>query len=192
MTTIVVVRKDGFAAIAADTLTKCGYLKESATYVAQPEKIFRVGRTFIALSGAAASDLAFRDYFLKSRPRAQMNNVMQIYRVWNNLHQVLKDEYYLNPERESDDSYESLRTRALIANESGIYGVDAYRYVQEFTRFYAYGSGKQFALGSLFGQYDQALTAEQLAVNAVAAAAEFDDATGLPITSFSIKLKESR
>ena len=38
MTTIAVVRKSGYAAIAADTLTKWGTGKESAAYVANNTK----------------------------------------------------------------------------------------------------------------------------------------------------------
>ena len=42
MTTVAVVRKNGVAAIAADTLTKWGPVKESATYVVNHEKILHV------------------------------------------------------------------------------------------------------------------------------------------------------
>src|SRR5262249_52218493 len=191
MTTIVAVKKNGFVAIAADTLTKFGYTKESAAYISQSEKIFRLGDSFIAVSGAATSDLAIRDYFHKQKKRLQLNSVSEIFRVWNELYLALKDHYFLNPGRDNDDDYESLKTRVLIANAKGIFGVDAHRYVQEFTKFHAYGSGREFALGSMFASYDLPLSAEEIAVGAVTAAAEFDDATGLPINSYSIKCKSS-
>ncbi len=44
MTTVAVVRKEGVAAIAADTLTKWGSAKESAVYIANHEKILQRGR----------------------------------------------------------------------------------------------------------------------------------------------------
>ena len=53
MTTIAVVRKNGCAAIAADTLTKWGAGKESAACVASNSKIVRVGDNWL---GAAELD----------------------------------------------------------------------------------------------------------------------------------------
>ncbi|HTE16485.1 MAG TPA: hypothetical protein VK642_15545 [Burkholderiales bacterium] len=40
MTTIAVVRKDGYVAIAADTMTKWGTGKETAEYVVNNHKTF--------------------------------------------------------------------------------------------------------------------------------------------------------
>lgn len=42
MSTIVVVRKEGQAALAADTLTRWGSQCESATYIANPQKTLAV------------------------------------------------------------------------------------------------------------------------------------------------------
>ena len=77
----------------------------------------------------------------------------------------------------------------MIANPRGIFGVSGHRTVQEFSRFYAYGSGSDYALGALYSTYEQpGLDAEALARHAIEAAAEFDDGTGLPITSFTVRL----
>ena len=77
----------------------------------------------------------------------------------------------------------------LIANPHGICGVAAHRTVQEFSRFYAYGSGSDYALGALYSVYNQPeKSAEEIARHAIVAAAEFDDRSGLPVTSYSIKL----
>ena len=65
MTTIAVVRKNGYAAIAADTLTKWGTGKESAAYVANHTKIVRVGESHIAGSGTSTFKLILRDYFAR-------------------------------------------------------------------------------------------------------------------------------
>lgn len=193
MTTIVVVKKLGQVAIAADTLTKYGsYTNERAEYIVNHEKIFRVGDSYIGLSGSATADLAVRDFFMRKYREAKLHTPIEIFRVWNELHQILKEEFFLNPLKEQDDSFESSRTRALIANPQGIFGVDSYRFVQEFTKFYAYGSGSEFALGALFAAYDSKLSAEELATLGVKAAAEFDDATGLPLTSYSLSVKKAK
>ena len=46
MTTIAVVKKQGVAAIATDTLTKWGTGKESAGYIANNDKIVPAHRAF--------------------------------------------------------------------------------------------------------------------------------------------------
>jgi ATP-dependent HslUV protease, peptidase subunit HslV len=193
MTTIVVVKKAGQIAIAADTLTKYGdYTKESATYIVNHEKIFQVGESYIALSGSATADLAIREFFMRKGAKVKLTTAVEIFRVWNELHKILKDKYFLNPSKHEDDSFESSRSRALIANPHGIFGVDSYRYVQEFTKFYAYGSGSDFALGALFAAYDTNRSAVEVAELAVQAATEFDDSTGTPIQTFTLKLKKSK
>jgi len=63
MTTVTVVKKDGRIAIAADTLTKWGGGKESADYVANHEKIIRIGDSHIAITGSATFKLILSDYF---------------------------------------------------------------------------------------------------------------------------------
>ena len=75
----------------------------------------------------------------------------------------------------------------LIANPRGIFGVAAHRTVQEFSRFYAYGSGSSYALGAMYAAWRApSLDAEALARLGVMAAAEFHDETGLPVQSFAM------
>jgi ATP-dependent protease HslVU (ClpYQ) peptidase subunit len=61
--------------------------------------------------------------------------------------------------------------------------------VQEYTRFYAFGSGTDIALGALHACYDDAARPEDLALRALAAAAEFDDATAAPFTLRTVELR---
>ena len=89
MTTIAVVRKNGRAAIAADTLTKWGTGKESAAYIANNNKIVRAGDTFIGASGSATFKTIMNDYFTKPRVRARFDNTIQIFRTWQTFHVAL-------------------------------------------------------------------------------------------------------
>jgi ATP-dependent protease HslVU (ClpYQ) peptidase subunit len=188
MTTVAVVRKDGIAAIAADTLTKWGSAKESAAYITNHEKILKVGESFVAITGSATFKLILRDYF-NDAPDVRLTTDQEIFRTWNRLHSTLKQRYYLTPEEDKEDALESSGMDVLIANQHGIFGVSGHRTVQEFARFYAYGSGSDYALGALYSTYaDPARSAEQLARHAIEAAAEFDDGTGLPITCFTLRL----
>ena len=190
MTTIAVVRKNGYAAIAADTLTKWGTGKESAAYVANNSKLVRVGDNWLGAAGTATFKLILRDYFAQSGVPARFDSTINIFKTWQAFHAVLKERYYLVAVNEKDDSLESSKFDVLIANPRGIFGVGAHRTVQEYRKFYAIGSGTDLALGAMYAAYDRpGLSAEQVARLAIEAAAEFDDSTGLPVLSRAVKLK---
>lgn len=189
MTTIVVVRKKGVAAIAADTLTKWGTGKESAAYIANNDKLVRAGDTWIGAAGSATFKTIMRDYFAQSRVRPRFGSTLDIFRTWQKFHVALKERYFLVSPGDKDDTLESSRFDVLLANARGIFGVGAHRTVQEYVKFYAIGSGTDLALGALYACYDDPrLTAAQVALRAVEAAAEFDDATGLPAMVQTVKL----
>jgi len=190
VTTIAVVRKNGYAAIAADTLTKWGSGKESAAYIANNTKIVKVGDGYIAASGTATFKLILRDYFAQRGVPARFDSTINIFKTWQAFHAALKERYYLVSVGDKDDTIESSKFDVLIANPHGIFGVGAHRTVQEYRKFYAIGTGTDLALGALYTAYDSPrLSAEQLARLAIEAAAEFDDATGLPVVSHSVRLK---
>ncbi len=193
MTTIVVVRKGRSVAIAADTMTKWGPAKETAEYVANNGKLLQVGDTWLGLTGNATFKTILRDYFGKPKVRARFDSSLEIFRTWQALAAALKNDYFLHIGGQDDEPLESTRFDALVANRHGIFGVVAHRTVQEFTRYYAFGSGSTYAMGALHALYnDPKLDAEALARRAVETAAEFDDATGLPLQSHRIALKAAR
>jgi ATP-dependent HslUV protease subunit HslV len=130
------------------------------------------------------------DYFARTKTKARFSSTIEIFRTWQAFHEVLKDEYFLVTTSDKDDSLESSRFDVQLANPHGIFGVGAHRTVQEYVKFYAIGSGTDVALGAMYGVYDDPKrSAEDIARFAIEAAAEFDDATGLPVMSHSIKLK---
>ena len=190
MTTIAVVRKSGYAAIAADTLTKWGSGKESAAYVANNTKIVRVGDTYIAGSGTSTFKLILRDYFAQRGVPARFDSAIELFKTWQAFHTALKERYFLVAVGDKDDTIESSKFDVLLANARGIFGVGAHRTVQEYRKFYAIGTGTDLALGAMYAAYDRpGLSAEQVARLAVEAAAEFDDGTGLPVVSHAIRLR---
>ena len=193
MTTIAVVRKNGYAAIAADTLTKWGTGKESAAYVANNTKIVKVSDSYIAGSGTSTFKLILRDYFAQRGVPARFDSAISLFKTWQAFHAALKERYYLVSVGDKDDTIESSKFDVLIANPHGIFGVGAHRTVQEYRKFYAIGTGTDLALGAMYAAYDNSrLSAEQVARLAIEAAAEFDDATGLPVTSHSVKLRSKK
>ncbi|MFZ0660099.1 MAG: hypothetical protein WAM05_15345 [Candidatus Binataceae bacterium] len=190
MSTIVAVRKDGVAAIAADSLTTWGSAKETAEYVVSYHKIVKVGQSFLAITGPTAAKLAIKDYFT-ARPDVDLSTVDAIFRVWLKLHAALKDQYFLNPNEDREDAFESTRVDVLIANATGIFGVDAHRAVQQFSQYYAYGTGWQHALGAMYAVYSEnGRSAVDVAHIGINAAAEFNSDTGLPVVCYSLPLAE--
>lgn len=189
MSTITVVRKDAMVAIAADTLTKFGGARETADYVVNHQKIIQVGDSYLGVTGPTTGKLILQDFFARRRKAAPLDTVAGIFNTWIDLHEALKARYFLRPEEDESDEFESSRLDVLIANSAGIFGVDAFRTVQEFARFYAYGNGACYALGAMYAAYqDPSLDAQALARLGVSAAAEFDDSTGLPVISHTVAL----
>jgi ATP-dependent HslUV protease, peptidase subunit HslV len=190
MTTIAVVRKNGYAAIAADTMTKWGSGKETASYIVNHSKIFQVGNTYLGITGNATFQAILRDYFARPRVYARFESAHEIFKTWQKLHSVLKQDYHLVPGHGEEDAIESSRMDVLILNAHGIFGVAAHRTVQEFSKFYAFGSGGDIALGVMYSTFDDSKrSAEDIARYAIEGAAEFDDSTGVPVTSYALKLR---
>lgn len=190
MTAIAVVRKGAYAAIAADTMTKWGSGKETADYIVNHSKILKIGDSYLGVTGNATFQTILRDYFSRPRIEARFDTPLAIFRTWHKLHAALKNDYYLLTGHGKDEVLESTRIDVLIANPSGIFGVAAHRTVQEFSRYYAFGSGGDLAMGALYATYRQpGSSAQDIARLAIGAAAEFDDSTGLPVISHAVKLK---
>jgi ATP-dependent protease HslVU (ClpYQ) peptidase subunit len=64
------------------------------------------------------------------------------------------------------------------------------REVFEFDRFWAIGSGRDFALGAMYTLYGDSSSAALIAKAGVMAGAEFDTGTSTPITLNEVILKE--
>lgn len=180
MSTVVVVKKDGKAVIAADTLTTCGNTKESAEYVVNHQKIIKHEGNFLGVTGSATLQIAMRDFLATTKKDILLDNIADIFRFGLELHRKLKDEYFLRPE--DDEDFETFHGDILIANPKGIFGLSSYRYVQEYSKFYANGSGGDFALGAMYAVYkDETKSAEEIAEIGVRAGTEFDDGSAAPI-----------
>jgi ATP-dependent protease HslVU (ClpYQ) peptidase subunit len=94
------------------------------------------------------------------------------------------------PGHGDDDAIESSRMDVLIVNNRGVFGVAAHRTVQEFSKFYAFGSGGDVAMGAMYVAYaDPQRSAEDIARLAIEASAEFDDSTGMPVVVQTVKLR---
>ena len=190
MSTLVVVKKNKVACIAADTLTCFGNKKQLATYDAHATKIQQGGNSYFGLVGSAAHNLVVESFFSHEKKIPNFQNRLEIFEFFRKLHPRLKKEYFLNPKEEDDDPYESSQMDILIANRYGIFSVFSMREVFEYKKFWAIGSGSEYALGAMYAAYEHFDSAETIAQLGVEAGIEFDDGSASPINSYCIDLIE--
>jgi ATP-dependent protease HslVU (ClpYQ) peptidase subunit len=189
MSTVVVVTKNSTACIAADSLTSFGDTKQPAQYIADSDKILRGDGFYMGIVGSAAHQLVLESLFNKHADKIDFSSRLNIFESLNRIHPVLKEEYFLNSKDEDEDPYESSRYDSLVMTHNGIYGLYSLREVDEYTRYWAVGSGAEYALGAMFNAYDRLDSAEDIARCGIEAGAQFDNSSALPMTSYTLQLK---
>jgi ATP-dependent protease HslVU (ClpYQ) peptidase subunit len=190
MSTLVVVKKNGVACIAADSVTCFGSNRQLAKYDVYPQKIQRVGESYLGLVGSAAHNLVIESIFAREKRIPTFQNRLMIFEFFRQLHPRLKDEYFLNSQEDEEDPYESSQMDLFIANRYGIFGVYSLREVFEYQRFWAVGSGSEYALGAMYAVYDQLASVEAIARAGVEAGIEFDDGSAAPVDLYCIDLSK--
>ena len=196
MTTLVVVKKAGQVAIAADTLVTFGDTSLSHRYEAN-SKIFKVdtpaGMSYVGMAGTVAHFPVLRKA-MAALPKEQLKlgSRDEVFDTFVKLHPMLKETFFLQPKEDDNDPYESSQFTVVIANASGIYGLYSYREIFEFKEFWGIGSGRSFALGAMHACWDKAKTAREVAMAGMNAGCEFDKNSGGPIEVCTLKLKASK
>lgn len=186
MSTIVAVTKNNLGCIAADSLTSFGDTRQASEYVVDYDKILHFGAdNYIGIVGSAAHHLVMQNLLQNHADKVDFSSRFSIFESMRQLHPILKEEYFLNSKDEDDDSYESSRVDALIMNRQGIFGLYSLREVDHYTRFWAVGSGAEFALGAMQVAYDLFDDAQQIARAGIEAGACFDSSSALPMTIYS-------
>lgn len=188
MSTIVAVSKNNTTCIAADSLTSFGDTRQAAEFVTDFDKILQFAEHgYIGIVGSAAHHLVMQNLLQKHADKIDFANRFSIFESMRQIHPILKDEYFLNSKDEDDDSYESSRVDALIINQNGIFGLYSLREVDQYSRFWAVGSGADFALGAMRTAYDLLDDAEAIARAGIEAGACFDSSSALPMSSYSLE-----
>ena len=191
MSTIVATIKNGLACIAADSLTSFGDTKQSAEFVVDASKILMHEHSFIGVVGSAAHHLVLRSVLDKHADKIDFSSQMAIFESLRALHPVLKEEYFLNSKDEEEDAYETSRIDALLMNPAGIFGIYSLREVDQYTRFWAVGSGAEYALGAMHAVYEKFDTAQAIAEAGIEAGATFDNGSALPLQCHVIQIDET-
>lgn len=188
MTTCVVVKKGRQIAIAADSLVTFGDTRLSNAYEAN-NKIFQIGESYVTLAGTAAHFPVMRKLLTEMGEDCKLNSRDEVFATFSKVHQILKENYFLNPKEDEEDPYESSQLTSLIANPYGIFGVYSLREVFSFDRFWGIGSGRNFALGAMYAVYDKAESAREIALAGVNAGVEFDKSSAAPFQIYSFEMK---
>jgi ATP-dependent HslUV protease subunit HslV len=190
MTTIVIAKKNGQVSIAADSLTTFGDTRLANHYKRVHDKILRANDSWIGVSGSSAHHLVLGSILTEMKNELRLGSRAEIFDTFRRIHPILKERCFLNPREEDDDPYESSQITAVIANPTGIYAVYSYREVFDYDRFWAIGSGRNFALGGMYTMYDKAKTAAEVARAGVMAGVEFDRSSSGPFEVHTMKLQK--
>ncbi|MDP1834322.1 MAG: hypothetical protein Q8K75_00185 [Chlamydiales bacterium] len=187
---ILAVKKNNSICMASDSMTiSGGSRKQTAEHVVNFDKIIKWGTSYIGTTSHPAWPLVLKNYINKSKQKPSLKSDDEIFEELLNLHQSLKDSYYLTAGDDDDDAFESSRFESLIINSHGIFKTYELRSVQQFIHFTAIGSGAPYALGALHALYDRLDSAEEIAKAALNVAIEFDDSSALPGTFQTVKVK---
>ncbi|MBC7942617.1 MAG: MFS transporter [Chitinophagaceae bacterium] len=190
MSTVVVARKGNTLAIASDALVTFGETRLPEGYEAN-SKLFTVGDSIIGTVGTIAHVPVLRMALAALAPEElQLHTREGIFETFLKLHPRLKERFFLNTKEQDSDPYESSQFSIVIANGSGIFGVESYREVFEFERFWAIGSGRRFALGAMHALHGRAKNATELAQAGVLAGCEFDTSSAAPVRLHTLKLNK--
>ena len=192
MSTIVIVLKNNIACIAADSLTSFGETKQAAEFVSDSDKIIQFAGygsdNYMGIVGSAAHHLVMQNMIINHADKLDFSSRLAIFNTLKTIHPILKDEYFLNSKEEDNASYESSRVDALVMNANGIFGLYSLREVDQYSRFWAVGSGSEFALGAMHAAYQSMDDAEQIAQAGIMAGITFDTGSALPMTSYSMAI----
>ena len=196
MTTVVVVRKAGQVAIAADTLVTFGDTRLAHRFE-DNTKIFKVetpdGPSWVGMAGTVAHFPVLRKAMgALPKDELRLGSRDEVFDTFTKLHPLLKETFFLQTKEDDNDPYESSQFSVVIANASGIFGLYSYREVFEFKEFWGIGSGRSFALGAMHAAYGRAKTAREVAEAGLAAGCEFDRNSDGPVDIFTIKLKRAK
>jgi ATP-dependent HslUV protease subunit HslV len=192
LSTVVVCRRGNLVAIAADSLVTFGDTRLPAGYEAN-SKMFRIGprgqQSWIGTVGSVAHVPVLRSAFAALEPaQVRLDSKQHIFETFLKLHPKLKEGFFLNTKEHENDPYESSQFSIFIVNRHGSFGVESYREVFEYERFWALGSGRRYALGAMHAAWTTGAGAAGIARAGVLAGCEFDTSSAGPVTLHTQRL----
>ena len=188
MTIIAAAIKNGKVSISCDSQSNNGSLIIHAKYKKYYNKLIEINGSVIGVSGWTATTQILEHLITTKPKKFKLNTRWEIFEMLLSLHGKLKDKYYIETREDSEQPVESNQLDGLIVNSNGIFEFDSYREVDQFTKFWAIGSGRDFALGAMHALYDNCKTAQEISEAGVKAASEFDDGCDLPMQTIILDM----
>lgn len=139
-------------------------------------KIHQIGAAYLATTGWGLYENILDDYLTRS-PGVKIDTKQTIFAFfmtfWKELHEhypFVKDQ----PDKEDESPFGSLDASFLVISAQGIFHIGADMSVTTFEKYYAIGSGADYALGAVAALYNDTLDATTVCQKAIAAAIDFD------------------
>lgn len=189
MSIVCAAKKGNEIAIASDSQINFGTLKVQADHIANHKKIFRYQDGIIGIVGWNAISDIMKHALKKYQEKMDFSSRFEIFNSMLQLHDIMKDEYYIETKEDEGQPVESSQVQMLIINKAGIFEVSSYREVNQFDPFWAIGSGNRLALGAMHAVYSSEKSAMDIVAAGVEAAMAFDDGCGKPLLTDQIIIK---
>jgi ATP-dependent HslUV protease, peptidase subunit HslV len=194
MSVIAAVRKARRLIIAADSQDNFGDLRPpSDNHIAV--KIRHVDTAWVGCSGWAIYDDLLAHYLRKRSVKTNLNSRDEIFDFFLKFWRAIRTDYpFVNEQSRSEDKtpFADLDATFLIASPGGIFLVSSNMSVSCFAKYYAIGSGGDYALGALHALYDEVPDPKILAERAIAAAKAYDSGCGGETITEEITLRSAR
>ena len=168
MSVIVAIKKNNRIVMAGDTLTTFGDSEVMPQENARTPKIGRIGDSLIGGAGWAVYDDILNDY-LATRPTPDLTSGKKIFSFFLEFWKALHEQYtFVNDQAtQAMSPFGDLDSTFLIANAGGIFTVASDLGVTPLNRYYAIGSGGEYAIGVLYTLYDRTDDISGLAKDAI-------------------------
>jgi ATP-dependent HslUV protease subunit HslV len=193
MSVIAAVKKGRRLVIAADSQDNFGDLRPPPDNHSV-SKIRPVGGAWIGCSGWALYDDLLGHYLAK-QSRIKLTSREEIFSFFLRFWKAMRKDYpFVNEQSRDDDKspFADLDATFLIASPGGIFLVSSNMSVSAFKKYYAIGSGGDYALGALHATYDASDDPADMAQKAIAAAKAYDSGCGGETVLQEITLKAGR
>lgn len=194
MSVIVAVRKARRIIIAADSQDNFGDLRPPPDNHSAL-KLRAIGDAWLGCSGWAVYDDFLGHYLQKRSTRATLHSREDIFDFFLKFWRAIRTDYpFINEQSRSEDKtpFADLDATFLIASPGGIFLVSSNMSVSSFMKYYAIGSGGDYALGALHALYDSSDNPTELAERAVAAAKAYDSCCGGATVTRETSFKAAR
>lgn len=189
MTTLCAVKKANTIVMAEDL---CVTITDTLTIPSDQSKdcskIIKSNNILVGITGSASHYMPLSKFF-SSVDGNDIKATEDVFDISLHLHTTLKDDFFLNTEEDDEDPYESSQYTALIAVPSGIYLLTSFRSVLSYSKYWAVGSGEEYALGALAVMYDEEdRSAEEIAKIAVEVGCKFDPGSKEPVNVHTLEI----